>query len=320
MKKTFTIIMTSLSLAAAVFAQEAAISFENTISSDVVSVSEGDSEFAGITEQITAEFESEKLDAGISLITEFNKNEDNHFGLTAYEIDTAYVEFKPVDILGIAFNREIFTAGSYLPVADDNVGNGNIGSDLSLILRPSENLSVAAGLKIPSVFADTEEKVDLDAGIDYTTDLFSVGATLRSPVNNLGFGVFGSYTGIDNLTLNLGFSYNDDFCDVAGNLLTLGAAYEVSIFTIGFDFVSNFGNDGNDLYTALALEAGITDNIIVETQAALNMDFEDSKATQVIAEVGGAYVIGDHKIRVGIAIDFSDSIGFSFPVYYKYSF
>lgn len=320
MKKTLTIVITSLTLAAAVFAQEAAISFENKISSDVVSISKEGTDFAGIKEQITAEIETEKVDAGISFITYLNKDENNNLGFTEYEFDKAYVEFKPVDILGISFNRKIFTAGSYLPIVDDNVGNGNIGGDLSLIVKPMENLSVAAGLKLPSVFADAENKIDLDAGIDYTTKLFSVGATLRSPVNNLGFGVFGSLTAVENLTLNLGFSYNYEFCDIAGNLLTLGATYEISIFTIGFDFVSSFGSEGKDLYTALCLETAITDNFILETQATLNMDYADISSTQTIAELGGAYVIGKHKLRGGIAVDITDSIGFSFPIYYKYSF
>jgi len=320
MKKIVLTIMTSLAFTAGIFAQEANVSFENKISSDTVYISDGDTEFAGIKEQITAEIETETIDAGISFITYLEKGDSDSFGFTAYEFDKAYVEFRPVDILNVDFNRKVFTDGSYLPVADDNVGNGNLASDLSLVLRPIENLSVAAGIKFPSVFADGDDKVDLDAGVNYTTDLFSVGVTLRSPVNNLGFGIFGSLTGVENLTVNLGFAYNDDFCDIAGNLLTIGSTYEISIFAIGFDFVTNFKNEGNDLYTALCVETGITDSITLETQAALNMDFDNSDATETIIEVGAAYSIGNHKLRAGLAADITDSVGFSLPVYYKYSF
>jgi len=320
MKKIVLTIMTSLAFTAGIFAQEANIAFENKISSDVVSISEGEVEFAGIKEQITAEIETEKVDAGVSFITYLGNDDNNNFGFTGYEFDKAYVEFRPIDFLSLDFNKKIFTAGSYLPIADDNLGNGNIASDFSVVLRPVENLSVAAGIKLPSVFADSNDKIDLDAGLDYTNDFFSVGATVRSPINNLGFGVFGSFTGVENLAVNLGFAYNDDFCDIAGTLLSLGTTYEISIFAIAFDCVTNFGNDGNDLYTALCIETSVTDSVIIETQATFTMDFADTKATETIAELGAAYVIGNHKLRAGIAAEFTDSVGFAIPVYYKYSF
>jgi len=320
MKKVVLTIMTSLAFTAGIFAQEVNIAFENKISSDIVSISENKAEFAGIKEQVTAEIETERVDAGVSFITYLEKDDNDNFGFTGYELDKAYVEFRPIDFLSLDFNRKVFTEGSYLPIADDNIGNGNLTSDFSVVLRPVENLSVAAGIHLPSVFADADNKIDFDAGVDYTNDLFSVGAAIRSPVNNLGVGVFGSFKGVENLAVTLGFAYNDTFCDVAGNLLTLGATYEIGIFAIAFDFVTNFGNDGNDLYTGLCVESSVTDSLIIEAQATLNMDFADTKSTETIAELGAAYVIGNHKLRAGVAVDFTDQIGISFPVYYKYSF
>ena len=61
-----------------------------------------------------------------------------------------------------------------------------------------------------------------------------------------------------NLTANLGLSYNDDFCDVAGNLISLGASYEFSIITLNLDCVTNFGADGNDIYSGLRIEASVS--------------------------------------------------------------
>jgi len=319
MKKITLAIITSIVLTTGTFAQEVNITFENIASSDTVYISDGNVEFTGITEQVSAKIESDKIDAAVSLITEFGNDEDS-LGITGYEIDTAYIEFRPVEMLSLDFNRRIPTEGSYLPVTDDNVGNGNLTSDFSVVLRPIENLSVAAGIKLPSVFSDSEDKIDLDAGVDYTTDLFSAGATVRSPINNFGFGVFGSFKGVENLAVNLGFAYNDDFCNVAGNLLTLGATYEISILTFGFDFVTNFGNDGNDLYTALFAEAGITDNLAIHAQATVNMDFADSNATETAAEIGAAYVIENHEIGASAALEITDSLSISFPIYYKYSF
>lgn len=320
MKKFVLSVLSSLALTGLVFAQEASVSFENKISSDVVSIAGGTVEFAGITEKVAVEVETENVDVGLTFITDLSKDDADNLGITNYEFDTAYIEFRPFEILSVDFNRKVFTAGSYLPIADDNVGNGNISSEFAFLLRPVEGLTFGAGMKLPSVFASAGDKVDFDAGVDYATDMFSIGATLRSPINNLGFGVFGSFTGVENLVLNLGFAYNDDFCDVAGNLLTFSATYEVSIFAIAMDFVTNFGNEGTDLYTALCVETGITENLILETQATLNMDFNDSSAIETIAELGAAYTAGNHKVRAGIAVDITDSVGISFPVYYKYSF
>lgn len=320
MKKTVLTILASMAVASSMFAGEFKLSFENKISSDVVSIYEGNTEFTGIKEQVTAEIETEKVDAGVSLITNLNKTGDGNIGFTEYEFDKAYVEFRPVKFLSLDFNKKIFTEGSYLPIEDDNVANGNIGAGFSVVAKPVENLSIAAGLKIPSNFADENNKFDFVAGVDYSTESFSVGVTLLNPVNNLGFGVFGSFKGVENLNVNLGFSYNDEFKDVKGNLITLGAVYNVSIFTISLDFVSSLCGEGNDLYTALCLETEVIENIIVETQATLNMDYEDSSSTEVIAELGAAYVNGNHKVRAGVAVDIKDNVGVSFPVYYKYSF
>lgn len=321
MKKIISAAFAALLLGFNVVSQEVTVSFENKISSDVVVITDDDTEFAGIKEQVTAEVETEKVNLGVSLITYFEENEEDDLGFTAYELDKAYVEFKPVDFLKLEFNNKVFTDGSYLPVEDDNVGNGNLTSDFSVLFCPVENLSIAGGIRLPSIFADTDDEADIDAGIDFTNEMFSIGATLRSPINDLKFGVFCAFTGVENLALNLGFSYDDEFCDVAGNLLTFGATYEISMFSFGYDFVTNFGDDDNDLHTALSVETGITDSFILETQAALNVDFDDSDATETILEVGAAYVIGNHKFRAGVAFDIlDDDLAVYFPVYYKYSF
>ena len=320
MKKILIGAVAALAFTGVAFAQEVTVAFENELSSDIVSISDGSAEFAGFSNQVTVELESEKVNAGVSLITEFGKNDDDKFGLTDYEIESAYVEFTPVEMLSIDFNSDCFTPGSYLPVADDNVGNGDIGSKLAVIVRPIENLSVGAGINLPSVFGESEDKVDINAGVDYTTESFSVGAALRSPINNLGFGVFGSYTGVENLTVNLGFSYNDDFCDVAGNLLTLGASYEFSIITLNLDCVTNFGADGNDLYSGLGIEASVTDSLTIAAQGTINMDFEDTSSTVSAIEASAAYAFGNHELSAGVAVEIADSTAISFPISYKYSF
>lgn len=107
MKKTVLTILASMAVASSMFAGEFKLSFENKISSDVVSISEGNTEFTGIKEQVTAEIETEKVDAGVSLITNLNKTDDGTIGFTEYEFDKAYVEFRPVKFLSLDFNRKI---------------------------------------------------------------------------------------------------------------------------------------------------------------------------------------------------------------------
>lgn len=320
MKKMLIGAVAALAFTGVAFAQEVTVHFENELSSDIVSISDGSAEFAGIENQVTVELESEKVNTEVSLITKFGKNDDDKFGLTDYEIDTAYIEFTPIKVLSIDFNKECFTPGSYLPVEDDNVGNGDIGSKFALLVRPIENLSIGAGINLPSVFGESEDKVDINAGVDYTTENFSVGAALRSPINNLGFGIFGSFTGVENLTVNLGFSYNDDFCDVAGNLLTLGASYGFSIITLNLDCLTNFGADGNDLYSGLEIEASVTDLLTLAAQGTINMDFEDTSSTVTAIEASASFTVGNHELSAGVAVEIADSVGFSFPVSYKYSF
>jgi len=322
MKKMVLGAVAALTLAGAAFAGEVTVEFENKISSDVVTIKDGNSEFAGIKEQVTAELSTEKVDVGVSLITYFNKDDNDNFGLTEYEFDKAYVELKPVDWLGITFNRKVFTEGSYLTIWDDNIANGDIGSNLGLFVRPVENLTIGAGVNVPSVFAnEAENKFDFTAGVDYTTDVFSVGVTLRNPVNNLGFGIFGSYKGVEGLTVNVGFAYNDEFAEHKGNLITLGAVYEFSIFALALDHVTTLGKENSYMYSALCLETAVTENWIIETQLTTNLNLSDSKAAEFIPELGAAYVNGNHKIRAGVAVTIADeTAAVSFPVYYKYSF
>lgn len=321
MKKILAGALAALIMTGLAFAEETKVEFENKISSDIVNIKENENEFAGIKEQVTAEVETEKVNVGVSLITNLNKTDNDSLELTSYEFDKAYAEFKPIDALSVDFNKKVFTEGSYLPIEDDNVGNGNIGSDFSLVVRPYEGLSLAAGAKIPAVFdEDNSKKFDLDAGIDYTTDLFSIGATLRSPRRDLGFGIFVSFKRIDGLTFNAGCAYNDQFCDVKGNLLTVGAVYEFSIFTLGLDLVTNFGDEGRDLHTALCLETAVNDHVIIETQGTVNQDFDDTSKAEVIGELGAAFVGGYHKIRGGVAVSFAEEVKVYFPVYYKYKF
>ena len=58
-----------------------------------------------------------------------------------------YIELLPFDIVGLNLHRDIYTAGSYLPVADNNVEGGNLSSDgFTVAAYPTENLTITSTL------------------------------------------------------------------------------------------------------------------------------------------------------------------------------
>ena len=108
-KKIVFIFAVLVSLSNTLFSQEVNISFENKVSSDIIVLEEDGTSFPGIEEKVTAEFETEKIDAGVSLITTLSTNENDILGFNDYFIDKAYIVFKPIDTLRISFNNNIFT-------------------------------------------------------------------------------------------------------------------------------------------------------------------------------------------------------------------
>lgn len=321
MKKIVFIFAVLVSLTSSLFSQEVNISFENKVSSDIIVLEKDGTSFPGIEEKVTAEFETEKIDAGVSLITTLSTNENDILGFNDYFIDKAYIVFKPIDTLRISFNNNIFTEGSYLPVWDDNISNGNLSNSFAVLYEPLENLVLSTGLSLPSFFTeDLENKIDFNAGIDYSTDFLSAGVTIRSLLTDFGFGIFGSFIGVPNLTINAGFSYNDDFNEHEGNLVSLGCTYDFSNFTISFDHVTVFNNDQNHMYNAILIESSPLENLTFEAQEIINLNLQDSDDFESITDIGLVYSYGNHNLRCGAALSIYQGIAISFPVYYKYSF
>ncbi|MCR4735477.1 MAG: hypothetical protein K5829_10790 [Treponema sp.] len=336
-KKLFAVIA-AVSLSASVFATEVEMSFANEVSSDIVNVTmpkdgETTAEFAGIEDNVAVEFKSEKVDAGLDITFNFATNKTTKDGseytfaaFSGYQFNDYYIEFRPVSILTLGFSDVINTDGSYLPVEDDNVGNGNLGSDFVLCFRPVAGLRLAAGMDFISYIGHKDEKGPLlNFGVDYTSDKFSFGAATRNVIADFAFGVFGAFTGVDGLNLTAGFSYNDDFCDIAGNILSFGASYDITdSISTGLDLVTNFGNndaDAKDLYCGAAVTVGINDAIETGLACTFKTDFDADDSYEVGIAPEFAYALGNNTFKVGADIGLSASeTTLAFPISWEYAF
>jgi len=332
-KRIIAALLTAASLTAALFAADVEFSGSNELSTEIVAITTGDNggaEFTGIENATAVEFTSERFDAaldislffGLESATKANGEEYKFAGLTGYEFNDYYIEFRPVSILTLGFHDSISTAGSYLPVADGNLSNGNIGSDFVLVLRPIEGLRIAAGMDLNSYFGKEETKPTLNFGLDYAfAEMFTFGVSARNVIDDFAFGAFISFTGLEGLVLNAGYSMKDEgVADVTGNLFALGASYELDALSLAFDFASNFGADGADLYTALCAGYSINDAMNVSLAASFVTDFDDSDAKVITIAPNLAYTNGNNEFNFGACVEIASATKITFPVSWKYNF
>lgn len=329
--------------AAAAFAQE--VSFENTVSSDVVNIEinggEFEGSFAGFENETVVEYSSDKLDLGLDILfgigTEKTLNDNGYLYIgqedfaAGYSIEDYFIEFRPVELLGIGFHKAYALAGSYLPVEDDNVADaGNIGSDLGLFIRPIEGLVIAAGLDFTSLFGGDDDWANpyLNAGAEYEiADLLLIGASFRNIINDgRSIGAYVSFIGVEGLTINGGFTYNGSIADVAGNLASVGAAFEKDAISIGADAVIALGGDEDedfDLYLGASFGYQISDPFAVSVAATFKSDFDaDEDGWELGISPALTFTLNDNN-EVGAGADITiagDSTSLAFPVYWTYSF
>jgi len=344
-KKTI-LVAALLSFSAAAFAQEA--SFENTVSSDIVEITIADDEtesgFAGIENNTVVEFTSDKLDFGLDIsfflttgevVTGINKTSaymaiGQDYATAGYSINDYFIEFRPVDILGIGFHQGYSIAGSYLPVEDGSLDAGNIGSDFGVFVRPIEGLVIGAGLDFTSLFGGYDEwdSPYLNFGAEYAiADTVSFGAAFRDIVNDSrSIGVYVSFFALDGLTINGGFTLNGEFADVSGNLVTAGVSFEKDAMTIAGDLVLALGGDEDeafDFYAGAAFGYQISDPFSVSIAASFKSDFDaEEDGWELGVNPSVAYAINDnHEVGAGLSLTFAGSeTGVAIPVYWTYSF
>lgn len=194
-----------------------------------------DFEFFGIYDQVYAEFKTDKADAMVKATIGIDDwNSDNDYGVkwTGY-LDDWFVEYRPWNFLTLGFHDSIYMDGSYLPIYDDNLYSGNIGSEgFTAVYRPSI-LNGALRIAATTPFTTTEnwihaddddddDKVavnddifDVGIGAIYTADLFQLGATFQDVFDGdeRRFGTYVNFPTLfglcNELTIGGGFAHSE---------------------------------------------------------------------------------------------------------------
>ena len=98
---------------------------------------ENEKDFPVLKDKMSVEYKSEHVDAGITAVVGLDDFDGKNFGIDGY-IDDWYVEYRLIQPITLALHDNIYMDGSALPVYDDNVSGGNIGSDgFTVVYRPS---------------------------------------------------------------------------------------------------------------------------------------------------------------------------------------
>lgn len=347
--------LAALSIACVSFA-DVEFSFKNELSSDIVNITSVKDEndavstatsFAGIRNKTVVDFKSEKVDAGLDIRFWFlpvdsqktvggNLEDYTFVEFFGYDVHDYYIEYRPFNILTFGFHDTINTNGSYLPVWDDNVSTGNLGSDFVVCLRPIEGLRIATGIDFISTIGVDEndnsynQNFIWNSGIDYTMeDVFSVGFTARDVLSDdRAFGFYGSLDMVDGLSMTAGFGINAEEVgeyEVSGNVLTFGATYENedSNMAFGLDFATNFSNEESekDLYLGANWGWGINDDWSLSTELLMAWDLNKADAGDYIVHPFASWTHEIHTIEAGVQFEFNDSeFGVCFPVKYTVEF
>ena len=350
--KKILLVAAAFIFSASLFAQT--VVFKNKVSSDVVEIVTDDDgtscDFAGLKNRTTASLTSKRLDLGLDMhfwaYTDADKVGNSSYpyfcigqkdNLTSHgwAVDDYWVEFRPINILGIGFHKADFIPGSYLPVAEKNIAAGNFGSDLGVFVRPVANLTIGAGLDFVSVFGgykDAHRNPLLNAGFEYTIpDTVGFGISFRDFINgSRSIGVYAALLFIDNLQINLGFTYNGSFVDIHGNLLSAGIMFEKGAFGLNVDLVADIEDnkyDGYDLYSGADISYKFSKPMTLGLLAYFEIDFNHNEKNYA----GEPTVIGinpyvtyavnsHHELGAGVNIEFPDNLTVTLPVYWKYTF
>ena len=328
------VVATAISIftAGVFFAQE--VSFQNTLSSEIVNINisddETNSDFAGFENETSVEYSSDNLDMGLTLKFNFAKADDDSFAIgTDNFADDYFIEFRPVNLLGFGFHKGYAIAGSYLPCFDGEIEAANIGSDFGLFIRPIAGLVIATGLDFISYFGRDDEKPLFNAGAEYTIeDLMAFGASFRNIASDdRSFGAYASFTGLEGITINAGYTYNGSIDDlnISGNLLNAALTFENDALAISADAVFALGGDEDEafeLYTAASVSYLFTEALTASLSGSFSNDFDNDDAWSIGINPAVDYAVNEQNtLGAGFAVNIMKSEkAISFPVYWKYSF
>ena len=314
------------------FAQE--VSFENKLSSEIVNIniSDDDTEtsFAGFENETSAEYSSDNLDFGLTLKFNLAQEEDDSISIGSEDfIDDYFIEFRPIDLLGIGFHRGYSVAGSYLPCLDGEIEAANIGSDFGLFVRPIEGLVISGGVDFISYLGKDDTKPLVNFGAEYTVgEMLAFGAAFRNIASDdRTIGAYASFTGVEGLTINAGYTYQgaiEDF-NISGNLINAAVMFNKDALGIFADAVFAVGgdeDDSNELYTAADVSYQITDAFSVGLYGSFTNDFDNDDSWCIGINPKASYMINEHNtVGGGLYVNImKEAKNISFPVFWKYVF
>lgn len=242
-----------------------------------------DADFLGVNNRVYAEVKTDKTDAMVKATIGFGDfTGDNDYGFKwTGNIDDWYVEYRPWNFFTLGFHDSIYMDGSYLPIYDDNLYSGNIGSEgVTVVYSPSAlngALRIAATVPFTDkgnwLFADEDDAgvdddtFDVGIGAIYTVELFQVGATFQDIFDNdeRRFGVYvnlPSFLGlVKNLTVGGGFAHSEG--DFVYNFDRQGT----------FDDYTYFGGvNGENLFSSYLT---YTSDIVVNAELVWNLNDKD---------------------------------------------
>lgn len=369
----FSIGFAGLFMASAFAFADVDVSFSNELKSDVISsVSKKspnpnedkiitETTFAGFANETIAEVHTDRVSAGLEIHSFINsdkyRNSDNdeksYLEFSGYTVKDYWIEFSPVKILTLGFHDTINALGSYLPIWDDNLASGNLGSDFVFVLKPVDGLKIAGGIDFISTIGvinlasgeTVPSTLKTNLGVEYVADneLWSIGFTARNIFDDgRSFGLYGSFSGLDNWTFMGGFAINDAGVEgplgatVGGNILSGAIIYEHKRFDLSAELVTNFGNknvDAFDFYTAADFtyyfsknfQASITGKYVGDIVVPDNSSEDTTNFFGVHPYV--TYKYRRHTFEAGANIDFrtnpkanDDVAVLTLPVSWKYEY
>ncbi len=229
-KKMFATGLAALFAASATFAAD--FTFSNKVSSNLIdswhwsskndAYEYGKTRFAGIKDNVVANYEGDILKVGVDATFKLSpyawssKNNDYFYKLDWSDVNW-HVEFNPFKMVGFGFSDELYTEGAELFVWDDNLPSGNYSTDgFAVLIRPAKEFTFGAGVDFPAYFDDLDNDHDLDPalaiGMDYNAEQFSIGAAIHHLTNSDArrIGVHAAIKAIEGLGLHVGFTHAEN--------------------------------------------------------------------------------------------------------------
>ena len=165
---------------------------ETGISAYGVPADKTEKDFPAIKNSMKVELESDQVDAMVKGIWDLDDDDDSEHYYVEGSIDDWYIEFRPVEILTLALHDNIYSEGSYLPIYDDNLQGGNIGSDgFTVVVRPNAfNKALRIAATIPWGWRNyingkeedyEDENFHVGAGFIFSLPQIEIGATFQQP-------------------------------------------------------------------------------------------------------------------------------------------